>query len=746
MSQARWVALLICALFIVGALGQQAVLPLIEGSDESLHYAYTEHLRGTWTLPDRTTYRINATGQESSQPPLTYVLAALTADLFGLPRLDDPGDLYQRLGKTRNPWNTPVTYWNRDDNRNFYYDIAPADPAISGALARLRLLSIGFGLVALAAAYGAAWELFRSTRWALFTMALFGLMPTFVHSAAYLNNDITVTAFSTLTLWLCLRMLRRASILHPGASLIDAFVIGVCAACAALAKVSGTAVIAAAGLTLVVLWARGRLSFAAFIGHGVVMALPVIALFGAWVLYGWLTYGDPFGFNTHTAHHNEYTFFSNPLPAPADIAAQFPNLFRTYFARFGLSIHLHPLIYLLFAAAPLAALMGWLGVFRRRARASGGVDAALILGAAALIALFGLFRWMQILPAIPARLLYPAHLSITAALVGGLFLLTRRLPRLGRVLAGFTLGVTAFSGVIGGAVAVHAAFTLPPAGSTALPVDSTPVYTFDSVALTGWTLPENPRLDGTWYSVGLCWQAGAVPSREPAYTVKLIDLQGNIAADRTTLFGLGLRAGLGWRAGERFCETVELALNADALRPATAYNVVLSLLDAQTLAANHPATAADGAVIGAPILGRAYAPAPTAASETALEPISARVPFAALVGYRLEGQIAPGANVRLTLVWRADGGTPIDYHQFIHLMGEGETFALAAAPPREDGYPTSVWRAGDVVEDSWTIPVPAELPAEEYQIGIGFFDPRDGTRAAAVQNGQPAPDRIIRLS
>src|SRR5690606_23428979 len=111
--------LLLLVVFVAGVLAQGWAMPTMEGSDESVHTTYVELLRRENRLPDRSTFRSNATRQESGQPPLTYWLAAQAANLLGAPSTD-PDTLYAHLQTIRNTWLSPPDAWNRRDNLNHY--------------------------------------------------------------------------------------------------------------------------------------------------------------------------------------------------------------------------------------------------------------------------------------------------------------------------------------------------------------------------------------------------------------------------------------------------------------------------------------------------------------------------------------------------------------------------------------------------------------------------------------------------
>jgi hypothetical protein len=421
--------------------------------------------------------------------------------------------------------------------------------------------------------------------------------------------------------------------------------------------------------------------------------------------------------------------------------SQLPNLFITYFARFGLSIQLDPLIYALLAFAVGAAALGWMTRGRSLWRWTFHHEQALVLGTSAVITIIGLARWMQILPAIPARLLYTAHLSIVIALVAGLRMLVWRFPPVGKAIAVFTFGLVSFAGLVGGTLAIHTAYTTPetirvPNGDT--------VYQFDSVSLVSWTISQT-RLESDWFPVTVCWEASGIPAREPAYTIKLIDDDGTILSERTTLFGLGHRAGLNWHIGDRFCDTLEIALSERSMRPAHAYNVVLSLLDAQTQEANIPATAPDGTQTNYVLLDRVYSPSARTVPDLPLQPVTAAFPFAALQGYTLAGTLDRGETVSLTLVYRASEEAAIDYAQFIHLIGDTSAIELGSGQPNDGQYPTGSWRSGEFVTVRWRFRLPTTLAPGAYQLGIGFFDPDSGMRAIALQDGRAAANNIVIL-
>jgi hypothetical protein len=61
-----------------------------------------------------------------------------------------------------------------------------------------------------------------------------------------------------------------------------------------------------------------------------------------------------------------------------------------------------------------------------------------------------------------------------------------------------------------------------------------------------------------------------------------------------------------------------------------------------------------------------------------------------------------------------------DYTVFIHLVDEtGQPVAQIDRPP--DGRPTDDWQPGEMIMDSFTIPLPPDLPDGDYTWITGFY-------------------------
>jgi len=117
-----------------------------------------------------------------------------------------------------------------------------------------------------------------------------------------------------------------------------------------------------------------------------------------------------------------------------------------------------------------------------------------------------------------------------------------------------------------------------------------------------------------------------------------------------------------------------------------------------------------------------------------------------LPGASLEGEIARGAPLVVTLYWRVDA-TPRQALnvtvQLIPIDVEDRPIGAPAAqhdgPPAEGARPTSGWRPGEVIADRHALAVPVDLAPGRYALIAALYDPAvpDAPRLRVEQPGYP---------
>lgn len=110
-----------------------------------------------------------------------------------------------------------------------------------------------------------------------------------------------------------------------------------------------------------------------------------------------------------------------------------------------------------------------------------------------------------------------------------------------------------------------------------------------------------------------------------------------------------------------------------------------------------------------------------------------------LVGAELPGEtLSAGSPYTVTLAWSADEPVTADYVFFVQLLdADGALVAQADREPEAGFYPTSAWKVGESVQDSYTLDIPATLPQGDYSLITGMYR-RDSLERARLSSGGDA--------
>jgi hypothetical protein len=105
-----------------------------------------------------------------------------------------------------------------------------------------------------------------------------------------------------------------------------------------------------------------------------------------------------------------------------------------------------------------------------------------------------------------------------------------------------------------------------------------------------------------------------------------------------------------------------------------------------------------------------------------------------------------GDTLSLRTFWQVEQPFSADYFNFVHVLNAaGQTVAQRDAPPWQGRFPTSSWRAGTLIVDVNDLPLPADLPAGEYTLVAGMFDPASGAHPPTQVDGRPVSSSETRM-
>src|SRR5690606_14808532 len=103
---------------------------------------------------------------------------------------------------------------------------------------------------------------------------------------------------------------------------------------------------------------------------------------------------------------------------------------------------------------------------------------------------------------------------------------------------------------------------------------------------------------------------------------------------------------------------------------------------------------------------------------------------------------APGETVEVRLRWQVTAPPgPALLHLFAHLGDPAQPpLAQADGPVTGGQYPSRLWAAGEVFDETVPLALPADLPPGEYPIHIGLYDFASGVRLPLSIEGERAPN------
>ena len=108
-----------------------------------------------------------------------------------------------------------------------------------------------------------------------------------------------------------------------------------------------------------------------------------------------------------------------------------------------------------------------------------------------------------------------------------------------------------------------------------------------------------------------------------------------------------------------------------------------------------------------------------------------------LLGYKTP-QLKPVDDsqlLTLDLHWQAVT-TPPNLIRFVQLVGpNGLVYGQNDSVPDGGNYPTHLWRPGEIVVETVTLPVQADRPPGQYTLYLGLYQPDTGQRVSVLGAG-----------
>ncbi|MBK8986995.1 MAG: glycosyltransferase family 39 protein [Chloroflexi bacterium] len=712
----------ILLLYVGLAISYAQATPVLESSDEYKHYPFVQYVQTAAQLPVLDPENPGLWLQEAAQPPLYYLLmAAITAPIA----TDDLPDLHRKNEHAfiGNP--------NQVSNKNLilHDPVREAFPWQGSVLAihLIRLASIALGVGTLLTTAVLLRRLFSPTI-TLLGVALTAFNPMFLFISAAVNNDSLAALLGHVGLLLLLIVWQTAPAVRSGWWRYG--LLGLVIGLGALTKLSLAGLLVLTAVALFWLARRQRDWTLFWLGGPLVLGSSLLAA-GWWLLRNWRIYGDLTGLNAFIA-------VQGTRDTPLTLAGwldEFGTFYRSFWGLFGgVNVAAPNGFYFLLNVLALVALAGlirwlWPAENRRQFVANGGWLLAAWIGVLFLL----LLRWNIISTAFQGRLLFPALGAINGLLALGLLAWFK--PRAGQRLA------LAVGGGLFLAAALLPWWVIRPA--YALPEVVTAVPASAAIDPIRFTAPDGElRLVGVEMAAGqsatpgggpivavLYWQAAEPVAADYVSSVHLLGRDFASVGQIDRYPASGTIATSRWQAGDIYRDVYHVYVGHTAVAPSQ-LRLAVSLYDTDA-AQPLPASSLNGQPIN-PVLvgGTARLTAATSMPEPATR---LNVPFAdgvTLVGYTWGAETAvAGQPIALTLFWQADGAPTQNYTVFVHLLDANRQWLVGAdAPPLNNFYPTHLWQAGDWLDDTHHLLLPADLPAGQYAVLIGLYEPQSGAR------------------
>jgi hypothetical protein len=279
----------------------------------------------------------------------------------------------------------------------------------------------------------------------------------------------------------------------------------------------------------------------------------------------------------------------------------------------------------------------------------------------------------------------------------------------------------------------------------------------DHYHLSGYRVVPKVTPPANTLKLNLYWQSHRQQPKTHKLFIHLIDPEGNTMRimDMPVFPGDLSR----WRA-HRFLKTYEIPIPQDI--PKGTYLLRMGLFDPQTQVALKVRDLSDRAP---PASQQAIVLSPFYVETEGADPRSPQHPMHIELGEKVvflgyETRLAPNSQrttdgpiqLKVKTVWSTLSPMAVDYTIFVHLLNEdNELLTNSDTQPLNGRYPTSQWKVGEIIVDTFTLSLEPEIYAanhrcETCRIAMGMYNLETMQRLPALSQGKRLMDDIIILS
>lgn len=229
-------------------------------------------------------------------------------------------------------------------------------------------------------------------------------------------------------------------------------------------------------------------------------------------------------------------------------------------------------------------------------------------------------------------------------------------------------------------------------GTQALDIDYSP-----DVILVGYAVDNTRLRPGETLRLRLDWQLDRPPTTQMGVYVSLLDITGNPIVSIFPRF-----EPVTWKP-------LDISTYHALMIPTDAQPGLLNI----SVTLDYKAATLNQATIGSVFLQGASITPPSTQMGT----------LGPAILYAADFSTADG-QITVDLMWGARDSFNRDYDIFLHFvpMDEAAPLRQADGTPVGGRYPTRFWQVGDVIAETRVLAL-ADVPAGEYQIRVGFYDP-----------------------